>query len=235
MKLPVRLLTLLFIIFSYAAFAQKSSIKVIAEVPLHFGLGYEGQVSKHFSVGGSVGVMTAPNSTLILDYMRFVGTDELLVLLLEDAFKLGIVGELNFNYNFGRNYVGAFGQIIGVQAGNASMAVVEDYFNTNQQDYPFRPGKAGTSDKYVTVRTRLYQAGALIGHRFPFKDSRFEIDLEMGLSANIGSKSKMYSENRDLTKLSDRFDSTLNDFYHQYAFIPSIGVLFVYKLKANEN
>ncbi|HEY5822762.1 MAG TPA: hypothetical protein VIT44_00260 [Cyclobacteriaceae bacterium] len=235
MKRSTQLLTLLLIGFSYAAVAQRSSIKVIAELPLHFGIGYEGQVAKHFSIGGSVGVMTAPNSTLILDYMRFVGTDELVVLILEDAFKLGIVGELNFNYNFGRNYVGVFGQYIGVQAGDASMAVVEDYFNTTQQEYPFRPGKAGTSDKYVTVRTRLYQAGVLFGHRFPFKGSPFEIDLEMGLSANIGSKSRMYSENRDLEKLSARFDSTLKDFYHQYAFIPSIGVLFVYKLKANEN
>jgi len=234
-KPVIKLLPLFLILFSYTAFAQRSSIKVIAEVPLHFGIGYEGQVSKHFSVGGSIGAMTSPNSDLILSYMRFIGTDELIVLILEDAFQLGIVGELNFNYNFGRNYFGAFGQVIGVKAGDASWAVVEDYFNTTQGSYAVKPGKAGTSDKYVTIKTRLYQAGVLYGHRFPIVGSRFEIDVEMGLSANVGSTSKMYSENRDLTKLSERFNTTLDKFYKEYAFIPSLGVLFVYKLKPNDN
>ena len=235
MKLPIKLFTLLLISLSYAAVAQRSSIKVIAEVPLHFGIGYEGQVSKHFSVGGSLGAMTSPNSDLILSYMRFIGTDELLVLILEDAFQLGIVGEVNFNYNFGRNYFGAFGQAIGVKAGDASWDVVEDYFNTTQNSYPFKPGKAGTSDKYVTVKTRLYQAGVLYGHRFPIEGSRFEIDVEMGLSANVGSTSNITSASHDLSALNTRFNETLDKFYKDYAFIPSLGVLFVYKLKPNEN
>ena len=99
-KYIVPLLALSLLGFSHKTLAQRSSIKVIAEVPLNFGIGYEGQISKHFSVGGSVGVLTSPNSDLIITYLRFIGTDEKLVLMIDDAFQLGVVGELNFNYNF---------------------------------------------------------------------------------------------------------------------------------------
>jgi len=234
-KSAVRLLAFLLIGFSQGAFAQRSSLKVIAEVPLNFGIGYEGQISKHFSAGGSVGVLTSPNSDLIITYLKFIGTDEELVLMIEDAFQLGIVGELNVNYNFKRNYVGIFAQAIGAQAGDVSSELVEDYFGTSIEDYPLLNGATNLSEKNLTVRTRLYQAGMLYGRRFPLKNKRLEIDVELGLSANIGSTSKFYSENRDYSELNERFDVVLDDFYKAYAFIPSLGVTFVYKLHKPEN
>ena len=36
--------------------AQQSSLKVMAEVPVQFGLGYEARLSSHFSVAFSAGV-----------------------------------------------------------------------------------------------------------------------------------------------------------------------------------
>lgn len=221
--------------FAYTAFAQQSSIKVIAEVPVHFGIGYEGKISKHFSVGSSVGVFTSPNSTIIISYLRIIGTQEELVLLIEDAFQLGIVGELNVNYNFKRNYVGVFGQAIGVQAGNATASVVEGYFKTKIEDYPLKNGRTNADIDILTVKTRLYQAGLLCGHRFPLKNDRFEIDVELGLSANIGSTSSVTSENRDLSTFNKVFDAALVEYYKKYAIIPSLGVMFVYKLRKTEN
>jgi len=232
-KFAITVLAFLLVGFSNVALAQKSSLKLIAEVPLHFGIGYEGMVSKRFSAGGSIGVLTSPNSDLIIKYLEFIGTDERLVHLIDDAFQLGVVGELNFNYNFKRNYVGVFGQVLGAQAGDASVSIMEDYFKVNVNNYPRINGSSGT-ERYLTIRTRLYQAGILLGHRFPLK-GRFEIDTELGLSGNVGSKSKIYSVNRDYSELSERFDNSLDDFYKQYAFIPSFAVMLVYKFKKPEN
>jgi hypothetical protein len=215
--------------FSNGAIAQRSSLKVIAEFPLHFGVGYEGQIGAGFSMGGSMGVMTSPNSDIIITYLRFIGTEEELVLMIEDAFQLGWVGELNVNYNFKRNYVGLFGQAIGAQAGDVSPELVQDYFGVDLEDYPLKPGGTSGPERNLTIRTRLYQMGLLYGRRFPLKDKRFEIDAEVGLSANVGSTSKVYSDNRDFSELNERINVELQGFYSDYAFIPSLGVLFVYK------
>jgi hypothetical protein len=217
------------------AFAQRSSIKVIAEFPLHFGIGYEGQIGKAFSAGGSVGVLTSPNSDLIITYLRFIGTEEELVLIIEDAFQLGIVGEVNFNYNFGRNYIGIFSQVIGAQAGDASPELIQNYFGVDLNDYPLKSGGSSAAEKNLTIKTRLYQLGLQYGRRFPLKDQRFEIDAEIGLSANIGSKSKIYSDNRDFSELNERVNIELQNFYKDYAFIPSMGVMFIYKFARARN
>jgi hypothetical protein len=213
----------------HAAVAQRSSVKAIAEFPLHFGIGYEGHIGKRFSVGGSMGVLTSPNSDLIITYLRFIGTEEELVLMIEDAFQLGIVGELNVNYNFQRNYIGMFFQAIGAQAGDVDPQLVQDYFDVDLQDYPLKPGGTSGPERNMTIRTRLYQLGLLYGRRFPLKDKRFEIDAEVGMSANVGSASKVYSDNRDFSELNERINIELKTFYKEYAFIPSLGVMFVYK------
>ena len=234
MKFKITLLSFILAGFSYGALAQKSSLKLIAEVPVHFGLGYEGQISKRFSVGTSVGVFTSPNSTIVIEYLKFIGTDEELLLIIDDAFEFGVVGEVNINYNIKRSYIGVFTQVIGVKAKDASAALVENYYDIKMSDYPLL--NAGlSSDRYLTFKTRLYQAGLLVGHRFPLKGDRFEIDVEMGLSANFASKSKIYSEKRDLSTFNDRFNEELVEYYKKYAFIPSCGVMLVYKLKPNEN
>ena len=215
--------------FFTAAIAQRSSLKVIAEIPLHFGIGYEGRIAGGFSAGGSLGILTSPNSDLIITYLRVIGTEEELVLIIDDAFQLGWVGEVNVNYNFKRNYVGIFSQAIGAQAGDVESELIEDYFDVELDDYPLKPGGSNISEKNLTVRTRLYQLGLLYGRRFPLKDKRFEIDAEVGLSLNIGSTSKVYSDNRDFSALNERINVTLQGFYQDYAYIPSAAVMFVYK------
>jgi hypothetical protein len=219
----------LFIVIFNEAPAQRSSLKFAAEFPLHFGIGYEGLIGRGVSAGGSMGVMTSPNSDLIISYLRFIGTDEELVLIVEDAFQLGIVGEINLNYNFKRNYIGIFSQVIGAQGGDVSAELLEDYFDVELDDYPVKPGGSTAQERNLKLRTRLYQLGLLYGHRFPLKDNRFEIDVEVGLSANLGSVSKLYSDNRDLSELNERLNFELKTFYQEYAFIPSVGVMFVYK------
>lgn len=231
MKITHAALPFLLILFIHAAKAQQNSLKIAAEVPVQFDLGYEGKISKHFSMGVSAGLLTQPNSAIIINVLRELGTDEEITLMIEDAFKFGIVGELDINYNFKRNYVGCFVQVIGLHAGETPTSLIEDYFGTSVSSYPAKKGKAQSVEKYLKLSSTLYQGGILYGRRFPFEDSRFEIDAEFGISANIGSKSTLSSDIRDLSTLSTAVDAELSGYYSSYAFVPSLSVALVYRLK----
>lgn len=223
-------LTLIICVAFLPGRAQHSSLRVMAEVPVQFGLGYEARLSNHFSVALSAGVLTPPNSTLIIDVLKKLGTDEQITLMIKDAFKFGLVGEGGVNYHFRRNYVGTFVQVIALHGGDAPTALVEDYFNTSINSYPTTKGRAQTNEKYLNLKSTLYQAGILYGRRFPLKNKRFEIDAEFGMSANVSSKSELTSEVRNLATLSTVVDKELASYYSEYAFVPSLTVCFVYKL-----
>jgi hypothetical protein len=211
------------------SFAQQGSLKVMAEVPLQFGVGYEGSVTKRFSVALSVGVLTPPNSTLIIDVLKDLGTDPDITAMIQETFKLGIVGKMGINYNFKRNYIGGVFEVVGLQAGDVSTSLVEKHYGVNLENYP-RKGKATTTTNDLTLRSTLYQAGVLYGRRFPFRNKRYEIDTEFAFTANIGSKSTLYSNSRNVSSLSSAVNAELSGYYSSYAFVPSLLVAFVYKL-----
>lgn len=219
------------LLFFHCAKAQQSSLRLSAEVPVQFGLGYEGKISKRFSVAVSAGLLTQPNSTIIVNVLNELGTDEEITLMIEDAFKFGVVGELDINYNFNRNYVGCFVQVIGLHAGETPTSLIEDYFGTSVNSYPVKRGKTQSVEKYLKLNSTLYQAGILYGRRFPLKNKRFEIDAEFGFSANVGSNSTLSSDVRNLSTLSTAVDAELSGYYASYAFVPSLSVALVYKLR----
>lgn len=210
--------------------AQQSSLKVIAEIPVQIGIGYEGRINKRFSVEVSAGLLAPPNSSIIVEVLDVLGTDEQITLIIEDAFEFGVVGTIGCNYNFRRNYVGGFLQLIGLHAGDAPSDLIESYFSTSIDSYPAQKRTNTTSEKYLSLSSTLWQAGVLYGRRFPLKNKRLEIDTEFGISANIGSKSNLTSDERNLTALSDAVDTELAGYYSNYAFVPSISVALVYKL-----
>jgi hypothetical protein len=214
---------------------QQSSIKILAEVPVQFGLGYEGQISKRFSVSMQAGVLTEPNSTLIVNVLESLGTDNEIVLMIDNAFKLGFVGELGLNYNFKRNYIGAFAQVINLQGGDAPSDIIETYFNEDLSTYPVKVGQRQTNEALLRIQSTLLQAGVLYGRRFPLKNKHFEIATEIALSANIGSSSSLSSETSSLEALSVEVDNELKYYYSHYAFIPTITLGLVYKFQKNNS
>lgn len=218
------------IISFYVASAQQRALKVIAEVPVQFGLGYEGKITNRLSFSLSAGIISQPNSTLIVNMLEELGTDQEIVLMIDDAFKFGILTELGVHYNFKRNYIGSFIQVIDLHAGNAPTSIVENYFGTSISNYPTTRIRASSEEKYLTLTSTLYQGGILYGRRFPLKNKRLEIDTEIGLSANIGSKSKLTSDERNLSALSETVNTELAGYYSTYAFIPSLTLSLAYKL-----
>ena len=138
------------------------------------------------------------------------------------------MGELGANYHFGKNYVGAFGQFINLRGKGAAPDPVEEYFDENFSLFPLKPG-SDPDDRQVSVRSSLIQVGVLYGRRFPLKNEHFEIDAEFGVSKNVWSKSRLYSNNRDLSEMDDEVDKELDYYYSRYGYIPSLTVAFVYK------
>lgn len=211
----------------FGAMAQHR-IKVLAEVPVQFGAGYEVNLSKRFSLSAQGGVLSEPNSSLIIHILEKLGTSPEIIDIIQDSFKFGLVGEAGVNYNFGKNYVGAYSQFINLRGRGTAPDPIEEYFDENFSMFPIRPG-SDPNDRRVSVRSSLWQVGALYGRRFPLKNEHFEIDAEFGISKNIWSKSKLYSKNRDLSEMDDEVDETLDYYYSRYGYIPSLTVAFVYK------
>jgi hypothetical protein len=208
--------------------AQKHSIKALAEVPIQFGLGYEYRVVKKFSITVQGGVLSEPNSTLVINVLEKLGTTPEIIDIIEESFKFGLVGELGANYNFGKNYVGTFGQFINLRGKGTAPDPIEEYFDENFSLFPLRPG-SDPDDRRISVRSSLIQIGILYGRRFPLKNEHLEIDAEFGISKNVWSKSRLYSNNRDLREMDDEVDEELDYYYSKYGYIPSLTVAFVYK------
>lgn len=219
----------LVILLPAAAYAQQSALKVQAEVPLQFGIGYESRLSNRFSFSLQVGLLTQPNSTLIVNILEAMGTDEQIALMIDNAFDLGVVGEAGINYNFRKNYFGTFVQIIGLQAGDTPTELIETYYGEDISSYPAKRRNIQTEEVTLSLRSTLVQAGVLYGRRFPLANKHFEIDAEFGISANIGSQSKLNSNDRDLQALSAEVDDELHYYYSHYAFVPSLTVALAYK------
>lgn len=203
-------------------------IKVLAEVPVQFGVGYEVNVSKRFSLSAQAGVLSEPNSTLIINVLEKLGTTPEIIEIIEDSFKFGLVGEAGVNYNWGKNYVGAYSQFINLRGRGTAPDPVEEYFDENFSLFPLRPN-SDPDDRRVSVRSSLIQVGILYGRRFPLKNEHFEIDTEFGISKNIWSKSRLYSNNRDLSEMDDEVNEELDYYYSRYGYIPSLTVALVYK------
>jgi hypothetical protein len=230
MSVKVSLTFLSLFVFCLSSSAQESAVKLKIQVPVQFGLGYEGKISDHFSFQASGGLLTQPNSDLIINALDAFGIDPEVTLLIKNALKFGLVGETGFNYNFKKNYVGVFFQVISLNGKDTPTSIVEDYFNTDVDNYPARKGRTVTSEKYLDLKSTLYQGGILYGRRFPFQNKHWEIDAEFGISANLGSQSKITSDSRDLSALSKLVDTELAGYYKDYAFVPSLTVCLVYKL-----
>jgi hypothetical protein len=225
----VNIALLIMLLIPAAGLQAQHRIKVLAEVPVQFGAGYEVNVSKKISISVQGGVLTEPNSTLVINVLEKFGTSPEIVELIEDSFKFGLVGEAGAHYNFGRNYAGAYSQFINLRGKGTAPDVVEEYFDENFSLFPIRPG-SDPDDRQVSIRSSLMQVGILYGRRFPLKNEHFEIDAEFGISKNVWSKSRLYSENRDLSEMDDEVDETLEYYYSKYGYIPSLTVAFVYKL-----
>lgn len=208
----------------------RGRVKLLVETPVQFGVGVEALFTNRFSLSFQVGLLREPNSTLMMKSFEAFGADKEIVRMVENAFKAGIILETGLNYNFKRSYVGVFYQQINLRSGDSPASTYETQFNTDINTLAVKPGRIDQVETSVTIQSNLSQLGILYGRRFVLRNPKFEIDLEAGISKNIGSFTKVTSENREVSTFSKEVNKELDDWYAKHAYIPSLTVALVYNI-----
>jgi uncharacterized caspase-like protein len=210
--------------------SMRGRVKLLAEAPVQFGVGFEASLTNRFSLSLQIGLLRDPNSTLMMKSFEAFGMDEEIVVMIENSFKRGVVLEAGLNYNFRKSYVGVFYQQINLRGGSSPAYVYQSQFDTDINTLPVKPNSTTQIETSLTIQSNLSQLGFLYGRRFMLKNPRFEIDVEAGISKNVGSVTKVTSENREVGTLDNEVNKELDDYYSQYAYIPSLTVAFVYNI-----
>lgn len=212
--------------------ANSHQLKILAETPVMYGLGYEYSISKRFSSIIQSGVLIEPNSSAILFVMNELGTDEIVIDLLENTFKLGLVIEAGVNYSWNNYYAGIFGQFIGLKANETPTNILEVVIYTELENYSNRNGTLSNSfqnENSITLKSSLFQAGFLFGRRINL-NNKLDLDIEIAFSKNWYSKSALNSSRRDFSSASVELDTYLKEIYKDYAYVPSINFSIAYKI-----
>jgi hypothetical protein len=205
-------------------------IKLLAEVPVQMGVGFEASLSHRFSLSLQAGVLRDPNSTLMMETFKAFGNDEEIVQMIEKSFKHGLVIEGGLNYNIGKSYVGVFYQQINLGSGESPASAYESQFNTDINLLAVKPGRPTLVEKSVNIQSNLSQVGILYGRRFALVNPKFEIDVEAGISKNIDSVTKVTSENREVDLFSQEVNQELDAWFARHAIIPSLMVALAFKI-----
>jgi len=196
------------------------------EIPLQYAIQYEMRAGDRFSVNTQFGVLTNPHNDAILFTLESFGVDEKTIRLIENAFQFGLVVDLGGNYHFGKNYVGVYGQWINLTAADTPFELVESYFGIVLPVPPIVPGFTPE----LSLQSELFQLGLLYGRRFSFKNHpAIEIHTEFAVSKNLGSRSKLSSEDIEVDIVNQQVDNELDDVFSDYAYIPTINIFFVYQ------
>lgn len=210
--------------------SMRGKVKLLVEAPVQFGVGFEASLTNRFSLSLQTGLLRDPHSTLMMKSFEAFGMDEEIIVMIENSFKHGVVLEAGLNYNFRKSYAGVFFQQINLRSGSSPASVYQSRFDTDINTLPVKPNSTVQIETSLTIQSSLSQLGFMYGRRFLLKNPRFEIDVEAGISKNVGSVTKVTSKNREVGPLDNQVNQELDDYYSKYAFIPSLTVAFVYNI-----
>jgi len=215
--------------FSHTVFAQQQ-IKIGTDIPLQYGLAYK--YSPDYGIGGSLklGFLTEPHNSIILSVMEAFGTKKYLVDIAREGFKIGLVLDGSPSWHWNNNYIGANVIFINLRGGEAPLDVIDDNFEYDMFSF-WDPLSSIFSDEsmQIDLKSNLLQLGVHYGRRIPLKE-KLELQLEFGISKNIGSTNKFTSDFSYPEVIYNSIDSELQEAYRKYAIIPSLGVYLVYNL-----
>jgi hypothetical protein len=165
--------------------------------------------------------------------MEAFGLDKYLGRVIKKAFKTGTVFGVGPNYHFGNNYVGVYGQYMHLRGGGITPAdALSIYFKKDFTEFDV----TGLPVFEFSMQSNIINAGALFGHRFQFKNPRFSLNGEVGLSKIVASKNT-FASNRPLIdqtsfarNIYTEIDDEMQKAYWKHGFIPTINLYLVCRL-----
>ncbi len=229
LKLYILGLILIFMfLFQNSGIAQKHSIKIGTDIPLQYAIGYDFQASQKVSIGAKFGLITTPYDDILLGLFELFGAGERVIEVIRDGYDNGLVFEIGGNYHFKENHlVGLSSQFIDLRASEARADAIETLLNFSFSSLP-GPLKNIAPDDIIYVKSSLYQLVIRYGWEKQLKNPRFKIRPEVSLSINLSSNTKVRSDVYDLSDIQDDVDDFMKTFYHNYAYIPTFGIYFIY-------
>jgi hypothetical protein len=212
---------------------SNSHVFVGTQVPLQFTAGYGYRFSNRLSAQVQAGLITKPYSGFMVDAMETFGMDKYLARVIRKAFQNGVVFGVGPNLHFGNNYVGVYGQYMRLQGGGITPAdALSIYFKKDFSAFDVN----GLPVFEFTMQSNAVNAGALFGHRFPFRNPRLAMHGEVSLSKIVASKNS-FSSNRTIVdrtafarNIYAEIDEEMQKAYWKYGFIPTLNLYLVYRL-----
>lgn len=229
--------TKLFLVFALSivafilqpVFAQQQ-LKIGTDIPLQYGIAYKYSPEKGIGGGLKVGILTEPHSSIILAIMEALGTKKAIVDIIREGFKMGIVIDGSGSWHWRKNYVGANLVYINLSSGETPLDVIDGNYDLSLLSYadPFS-SIFGQESMQINLNSCLMQAGVHYGRRIPLKD-KLELQLEFGVTKNIGSTNNFSSDYPYPLTIYNAIDEDLQEAYRKYAIIPTLGIYLVYNI-----
>lgn len=212
---------------SFPGLAQRHALKIGTDIPLQYSLAYAYQVKPVISLQAQAGILTEPYSQSIINILQAFNVEDGIIGVVSNAFEFGTVGEVELDFHFKKNYLGLYGQWFHLKGEDTAIEAVEAY---SGQEIRLRNRRiGGQGDELISFTSNLYQLGLQYGRRFPFKNPRLELQAEIALSYNLGSNTRIASEDYELEQISASLNEDFQETLRSYGFVPSLNVYFVYK------
>jgi len=219
--------------FATGAFAQTNHlfIKAGTQIPFQHTFGTEFVLNSRIGFQMQYGLLTAPYEGNIRKVVALYETNEDLLQIIEDSFQSGTILGAGFNYHFGKNYIGGFGQYISLRNTSSASAALRAYYG-----FDFSILDVITGPVNLTLQSNLYNAGILYGRRFMIHKPNLQLHLEAGISKNITSRNVLQSNRPNIDNLGyvqnlyGQVDHSLRETYLTHLIIPTFNIYLVYDL-----
>ena len=253
------------LLYCLSTYSQEVKLFTGTDFPLQHYVGINYQHNDRFSADLSFGLVTSPYNNELYDWINVPSRLESRKDFIQDFTNDGSVLGLGLNVHKNKWYIGIQGQHIQLNGSSSYNEIINSDFVQND----LAPGEKQLLDSVlnilrspigrllvdledqVSIETNLIQLGLKVGRQIQFKDSKFSMNVELGITANIqattkttydqalasqievfaqnfvtGSNSNQLIENLDFEQQGE----LVNEFFEDYGFIPSLRVGVVYRL-----
>jgi hypothetical protein len=218
------------VVFVFQPVLAQQQLKIGTDVPLLYGIAYKYSPEKGIGGGLKAGILTEPHNSIILAAMEAFGTKSAIVDIVREGFKMGVVLDGNASWHWNKNYIGANLIYINLSAGEVPLDIIDGYYNLDLLSYAdLLSSIFGEESMQIKLNSCLMQVGVHYGRRVPLKD-KLELQLEFGLSKNIGSTNNFSSDYPYPQTIYNSIDEDLQEAYRKYAIIPTLGIYLVYNI-----
>ncbi|MCD6180584.1 MAG: hypothetical protein J7K39_11840 [Bacteroidales bacterium] len=215
--------------FVFQPIYAQQQLRIGTDIPLLYGIAYKYSPEKGIGGGLKAGILTEPHSSIILAAMEALGTESAIVDIIRDGFKMGMVLDGSASWHWNKNYAGANLVYINLSAGKAPLDVIDGNYDLDLEYSPILTSLLGQETMQINLNSCLMQVGIHYGRRIPLKD-KLELQLEFGVTKNIGSTNNFSSDFPYPLTVYNAIDEDLQEAYRKYAIIPTLGVYLVYNI-----